>query len=431
MRVRIRGAGPVSGAIEIPGDKSIGHRALMMAALASGTTRIERLGPGQDLRSSVTCLRALGVHVHDEGERVEVDSPGRERWGSGERRFDAGNSGTTARFLMGMLAPCLGLSASITGDGSLSRRPMARVARPLSSMGARIQLSENATLPARIEGEPLVGRRIRLPVPSAQVKTALLFAGLGAEGETWIENGAGRDHTERMLPLFGASIRRDAQGSIGVTRTSLTSPVRVLRIPGDPSSAMFFAVAAVITRGRVRMESVCLNPTRTAAFDALGRMGAEVRRSNVREEVDLSGDLEVEGELSSTLPIELCANDLIDEVPVLAVAAACRPHGATTRFLDGAELRVKESDRLRATVDGLRAMGARVDEQGDSFCVHGGELRGATIDSSSDHRIAMAFSVAALGAKETTVIEGAEWAAVSLPGFHEMLARLGAEVEQA
>lgn len=431
MRVRIRGAGPVSGAIEIPGDKSIGHRALMMAALASGTTRIERLGPGEDLRSTVACLRSLGVRVDVEDGRVKVESPGRASWDGGERRFDAGNSGTTARFLMGMLAPCPGLGATIIGDASLSRRPMARVAHPLSSMGARIQLSQSATLPARVDGSRLVGSRIRLQVPSAQVKTAILFAGLSADGETWIENGAGRDHTERMLPLFGAAIRRDDSGAIGVTATRLMAPSQIIRIPGDPSSAMFFAVAAAITSGRVRLEDVCLNPSRTAGFDALGRMGATIQTSNVREAVDLSGDLEVAGELSATQPIELGANELIDEVPVLAVAAACRPHGATTTFLDGAELRVKESDRLRTTVDGLRAMGARVDEMGDSFRVHGGELRGATIDSRGDHRIAMAFSVAALRTKEATVIDGAEWAAVSLPGFHERLARLGAAVEHA
>lgn len=424
MQARIRRASRFSGAVAMPGDKSIGHRAVLFGALARGVTRIENLGLGQDVRSSLSCVGSLGVKVSGEAGVYVLESPGRDGWRKGTIAFDAGNSGTTARLMMGMLAPCDGLEARINGDASLCARPMRRVSKPLAELGAAIKLSENGTLPAAVHGGRLLGRSLHVEVPSAQVKSAVLLAALGAEGETWITGTGGRDHTERMLPLFGAEVRRDPVRGLGVRRTHLAAPSGMLRVPGDPSSAMFFAVAAAICGGDVSVADVCLNPSRTAGFQALRQMGACCDETLVEGGVDLAGSLVCHGPLTQSADLEFDAAEAIDEVPVLAVAAALRPAGSTT-FRNAAELRVKESDRLNAVVGGLRAMGADVDEQADAFTVRAGRpLHGAHIDARGDHRIAMAFAVAGLAASGETLVDGAEWAAISFPAFFGELARL-------
>jgi 3-phosphoshikimate 1-carboxyvinyltransferase len=431
MRARIQGRRRIEGRVEVPGDKSIGHRAVLLGALARGTTRIANLGLGDDVRSSLACVAALGVGVRRDGACVTIESPGRAAWPRADVHLDAGNSGTTARLLMGMLAPCEGLSATIVGDGSLSQRPMRRVSEPLARLGGSVSLTGGRTLPARVAGRKLSGARLQVDVPSAQVKTALLLAGLGASGETWLAGTGGRDHTERMLPAFGAEVLRDASGAIGVRGADLVAPGALVTVPGDPSSSAFFAVAAAVTGGRVTVPGLCLNPTRTGAFGLLRAMGADATEAVTDRALDVSGLLEVSGGLPSDAALTFDADDAIDEVPVLAVAAACRPEKSRTVFTNCGELRVKESDRLRATVDGLRAMGATVDEAGEGFTVAGGGLRGGRVDAGGDHRIAMAFAVAGLAAAGETVIEGAECVSVSFPSFFDLLSGLGADVEVA
>jgi 3-phosphoshikimate 1-carboxyvinyltransferase len=275
-----------------------------------------------------------------------------------------------------------------------------------------------------VDGRPLTGHSHGLEVSSAQVKSALLLAGLDAEGETWVrEPSMSRDHTERMLPLFGAAVLQ-GRGGVGVRRAPLEAPEAVVEVPGDVSSAAFFAVAAAITGGDVVVERVGLNPTRTGAFDVLRAMGAVVEEGAEDSAGEPWGSVRLRGSVAQ--PVEVrgaMVPRLVDELPVLAVAAAlCR---GTSVFRDAGELRVKESDRIRRVVDGLRAMGAAVEEFPDGFAIDGGRpLQGARIDAAGDHRIAMAFSVAGLAAEGATVIDGAEWASISYPAFYETLAAL-------
>ncbi|MFM2151678.1 MAG: hypothetical protein RL199_113 [Pseudomonadota bacterium] len=422
MKAVIRRASGVEGRVVVPGDKSIGHRAVLFAAAARGATRIVGLPDGGDVRSSLACVTRLGVSVRRDGEAVLLDSPGRAGWRRGEVELDAGNSGTTARLLAGLLSPVTGLRGRVVGDASLSQRPMRRVAVPLGRMGASIGLGDAGGLPMVVDGRPLTGMLHRLEVASAQVKSALLLAGLGAEGETWVrEPSLSRDHTERMLPLFGASVLEES-GGVGVRRTALEAPVADVVVPGDVSSAAFFAVAAAITGGDAVIERVGLNPTRTGAFDVLRAMGAVVSERVEGAAGEPWGSVRIRGPIDRPVDVRgAMVPRLVDELPVLAVAAAlCR---GTSVFRDAGELRVKESDRIRRVVDGLRAMGAEVEEFPDGFAVEGGRpLMGARIDAAGDHRIAMAFSVAGLAADGETVIDGAEWASISYPAFYETLA---------
>jgi len=425
MRAIVTRATRLEGAATVPGDKSIGHRAVLLAALARGATRVRGLPSGADVQSSLSCVRALGVDVRVVDEAVVLDSPGPAGWRRDALTLDAGNSGTTARLLLGMLAPVAGLRAKLIGDGSLSRRPMRRVAAPLQRMGAQVVLSPDGSLPARLEGAALHGEEHRLEVASAQVKTALLLAGLGAEGTTRVcEPAPSRDHTERMLPLFGAEVRAVA-GALEVERAVLRAPEETLRVPGDPSSAAFLAVAAaLVPGGQVTLSGVGLNPLRTGAFDVLRAMGAVCGATLDDGPGEPVGTLQVHGALSR--PVEISGAlipRLVDELPLLAVAAATVP--GVTRIRDAAELRVKESDRIRTVVAGLRAMGAAVEEHADGLEIDGGRpLHGALIDAAHDHRIAMAFTVAGLVADGETVIDGAQWADISFPGFFALLHRL-------
>ena len=409
-----------------PGDKSISHRALLFGALGTTPMRVGNLAPGADVRSTAACLRALGVSVvESEGQgSVTVQGVGPGGFTSPVGPLDCGNSGTTMRLLLGLVAGA-GLSCTLDGDASLRRRPMRRVLAPLREMGARMAGQggpEDERAPLRVSASPaLVGRLHRLPIASAQVKSALVLAGLAADGETRVrEPEPSRDHTERMLAAWGAPVRLEAAE---VVATRLLRPLALpeaLDVPGDPSSAAFWVGAGLLVPGaNVAVRGVDVNPTRTGFLRVLERMGAVVERE---PEASAAGDpvatLRVRGgqPLRGTeiLPSEVPS--LLDEVPLLAVVAS-QARGET-RLTGARELRVKESDRLRQLVLGLRAMGADLDELDDGFVLRGPTaLRGAAIDSAHDHRIAMSFAVAGLVADGETEVEGAEWADISYPGF--------------
>jgi 3-phosphoshikimate 1-carboxyvinyltransferase len=421
--VEIVPARGIRGRLKVPGDKSIAHRYALLAALADGTSQLANYAPGADCRSTLSCLRALGVDVRTGPDRtVTLTSPGFERWQSPTAELDAGNSGTTMRMVAGLLSACP-FSATVIGDASLSRRPMQRVMEPLTRMGARIDAVEGHA-PLTIHGQPLHGIQFEPSVPSAQVKSAVLLAGLHAEGVTSVtEPAQTRDHTERALTLFGYQIERSG------TTTSVVGGQRALprslSIPGDFSSAAFWmAAAAAFPGSRVDIEDVGLNPTRTGLLDVLRRFGAHVRvnvtgtqagepRGDVSVECDRRGSIEI-------APEEVPG--LIDELPAIATLA-CQTGTVTVR--GAAELRVKESDRVSTLVAGFQRLGIDADERPDGFVVRGaGAPSGGVADACGDHRMAMAFAVVALGANGPSRIEGADSVIISYPGFFETLARL-------
>ena len=414
------------GTVRVPGDKSISHRALILGALATGRTTIRGLAPGGDCRSTRACLSALGVRISEsrgpEGAVWHVEGRGLGGLVPPSAPLDAGNSGTTARFLMGVLAGHR-FTAALIGDASLSRRPMTRVAEPLGLMGARIGTT-GGCLPATIAGGPLRGIAYEMPICSAQVKSAVLLAGLHAEGVTTVtEPQQTRDHTERALAAFGASISVEPLRVVVAGGRPLTAAD--VTVPGDPSSAAFWAAAAAgIPGASVVLDGVCLNPSRTSFLGILARMGARV---DVQR--DDSAGAEPRGSVSvrheSLHPVEIQPFEvpgLIDELPALAALAT---YGSGLSVTGAAELRVKESDRITALVAGLRALGADAEEFVDGFRVSGTRrLTGGVADAAGDHRLAMAFAVAALGARGESLIRGAESVAISYPGFFETLERL-------
>jgi 3-phosphoshikimate 1-carboxyvinyltransferase len=429
------GAGkPLRGNAALPGDKSISHRALMLAAMARGRSRILGLSEGGDVHSTAAALRAMGVGIARDGAGWAVDGVGTGCLLQPERPLDMGNSGTSARLLMG-LAASHPISAIFTGDASLCRRPMDRVAEPLRRMGAEILASPGDRLPLTVRGmHPAAALSHRLTVASAQVKSALLLAGLNAAGTTRvIERAATRDHSERMLKLFGADIDvrvSPAERLISLRGEAELSPQDVT-VSGDPSSAAFLAVAALVVPGsELLMEGVGANPMRTGLFDVLARMGGDIRWSNRRE---VSGepvaDLVVRS--SGLTGIALgpeAVPAMIDEFPIFFVAAAFAAGETRTRGL--AELRVKESDRISAMARGLRAIGAEVAESEDGLVIVGSEGRplagGATIDPELDHRIAMSFAVAGLHCRRPLTVSDMEPVETSFPGFGRLLRELGA-----
>ena len=420
------------GTVKVPGDKSISHRALLFGAIAEGTTRIEGLLPAEDPLSTAACLRAMGVGVSAirAGEEVLVQGVGLDGLREPADLLDCGNSGTTMRLLLGLLAGRLGRHFVLTGDASLRGRPMGRVGTPLAQMGAMIHGRSNGNLaPLAIQGQGLRGTTIRTPVASAQVKSAILLAALSAGGPTTvIEPAQSRDHSERMLGAFGAQLEVGGPGNTVVTLT----PGQSLRgqsviVPGDISSAAFWLVAGAITPGsELTVENVGLNPSRTGILDVLEQMGARITVLNGREVAgEPVGDLQVSHGPLRAFEIggELIPR-LVDEIPVLAVAACCAE--GTSRISDAGELRVKETDRLAVMARQLKAMGARIEEFEDGLAISGSTaLRGASVDSETDHRVAMSLAVASLVAEGETVLARAEAAAVSYPGFWADLARLG------
>ena len=421
----IRPARNVLGSLRLPGDKSISHRYGMLAAFAEGTSRFSNFSTGADCASTLACMEALGATVkrNDDGT-VDVTGVGGHVTPSASP-LDCGNSGSTMRMIAGLLAPQPG-TFTLVGDASLTRRPMERIRQPLELMGARISLTDGHA-PVTIHGGSLIAVDYTTPVPSAQVKTCVLLAGLQTAGTTMVREAVRtRDHSELALRAFGAEVTRTLN-SVSITGPQTLHAIDAA-VPGDISSAAFFLCAAALFPGSALvLDSIGLNPTRATLLDVLTALGAHISVLNLEERnAELVGTVQVSAPpdgLGSTEIKGALAAQLIDELPVLAAIAPYT--GGGIRIRDARELRVKESDRIALVARNLRAMGAEVEEFEDGLDVPGGQkLHGTIIDAGGDHRIAMAFSVAALRAEGETVIRGAESAAISFPEFFDLLDRV-------
>lgn len=427
--MKIHKANFLRGEIILPGDKSISHRAALFSALATGETRIENFATSADCASTLDCLQNLGVEIRRENNNIFIKGVGKKGFQKPEKPLDCGNSGTTMRLIAGILAG-QNFDSVLIGDESLSKRPMKRVIEPLEKMGAKIE-SENFHAPLKIHGRnPLDAQHFEPNIASAQLKSCILLAGLNANGKTSVlEKTQTRDHTERMLRFLGVEIEETetADGKIISVAGDAELSAKDLLVPSDISSAAFFLVAAAcLDNSEILLKNVGLNSSRIGVIEVLRKFGAEIEVSNEREAAgEPVGDLRVSGNNNLTSKVaenilrgKIIAN-LIDEIPILAVFGTQLENGLEIR--EAAELRVKESDRIAATVENLRKMGARVDEFQDGMKIYRSALKGAKIDSFGDHRIAMAFAVAGLLADGETEIEGAECAAVSFPEFYETL----------
>jgi 3-phosphoshikimate 1-carboxyvinyltransferase len=412
----------IIGSLRLPGDKSISHRYAMLGGFAVGTSRFTNFSTGADCASTLACMEALGAKVNrDSSDTVEITGVG-GRVTPPDHPLDCGNSGSTMRMLSGLLAPQAG-RFTLIGDASLSRRPMERIRQPLEAMGARLTLTEGHA-PLSIEGSPLGPIDYTTPVPSAQMKSCILFAGLQTAGTTTVREALRtRDHSELALRAFGAKLTRTLD-SVSITGPQTLHAIDAA-VPGDLSSAAFFLCAAALFPGSsLVIDSLGLNPTRAVLLDVLTALGAHVAVLNIEERhAELVGTVQIsapaEG-LGSTEVSGALAAQLIDELPVLAAIAPYTRGGI--RIRGAKELRVKESDRILLVAKNLRSMGAEVTVFEDGLDVPGGQsLHGAAIDSGSDHRIAMAFSVAALRAEGETLIQGADSAAISFPEFFDLL----------
>jgi 3-phosphoshikimate 1-carboxyvinyltransferase len=455
MRVQVIPGSRVEGLARMPGDKSIAHRWLLLAATAEGRSRLREVPRSLDTLATGRCLAALAPPVrpaleawgsspgvaddrhgstwNDERSTLDLEILDLRGEGRGSLRragaLDCGNSGTTMRLLAGLLAGCA-FESTLSGDASLSMRPMERIAEPLRKMGADVRTTDGHA-PIQVRGGPLVGTRVEPAVPSAQVKGAVLLAGLAAEGSTTVIETAGtRDHTERLLRSLGATVTTDG------TDISLDGPFQhgglTGTVPGDPSAAAFVLAAAALTGGEVSIRDIGLNPTRLGYLEVLSRMGVEVEVVVEGEEIGEPRGTMRSGVLDAIAPVHVRADELpsvIDEVPVLAALAVHA--GGESRFEGGRELRVKESDRLVALERGLGSLGGRIRIEGDDLVVDGGGLAGGSVDPVDDHRIVMALVVAALAARGPSTIERIEAAAVSFPGFVPALTALGARIEAA
>ena len=416
----VLGGGCLRGEIRMPGDKSVSHRALILGALADGKTEALGLAPGADVRSTRSVLEALGVKIEGSGADATVHGRGLGGLAAHAGELDAGNSGTTMRLMAGALAGHAFLSR-LSGDASLCRRPMGRVAVPLRLMGAAVELTKEGTAPFTVVGGELKGREYRMPVPSAQVKSAVMLAGLHAAGRTTvIEPASTRDHTERMLALFGAHAHRDGL-AVSVDGGTRLTGTRV-DVPGDPSSAAFWVVASALAEGsELVIRGVMANATRTRFLDVLKRMGADVKAEPAGERAgEACVDLVVRGRrrLRAT---DIRASEvpgLVDEVPILALAAACAE--GVSRFSGLDELRHKESDRLAGIAELLGGFGAKARVDGDDLVVEGApRLSGGCVESLDDHRLAMTGFVAGFLARGETTVSGAECAVISYPSFYD------------
>lgn len=430
-------SGPLRGTLKVPGDKSISHRALMLSALAVGTSNISGLLEGEDVLATAAAMRAMGAHIERNGEgswTVHGVGVGGLMQPSGA--LDMGNSGTSTRLLMGLVASHR-LTATFIGDASLSKRPMGRVIDPLSQMGAEFTASPGGMLPLMVRGlVPAIPISYRLPVASAQVKSAVLLAGLNIAGITEvIEPVPTRDHNERMLRGFGADLTVDVDTD-GVRHIRLMGEAELqpqqIEVPGDPSSAAFFVVAALITPGsEVTVTHVGMNPTRTGIYKMLQAMGADLTYSNERE---VGGEpvADITARHSVLRGIDVppeVAPSMIDEFPVFFVAASMAQSRTTTSGLD--ELRVKESDRLALMATGLKAIGAQVEEREDGLIINGSSGEplegGATVTSALDHRIAMSFAVAGQNCYHAVTVDDVSPIATSFPTFEDILKNLQAQ----
>ena len=414
--VVVRPARNIAGALRLPGDKSISHRYAMLAAIAEGTTRLENFSTGADCASTLSCLAELGVELERKGNAVLIHGRG-PRLQPPKSSLDCGNSGSTMRMLSGILAG-QEFTSELMGDESLSRRPMARIIAPLRSMGAKIAANDGDRPPLRITGTHLNAIDYKMPVASAQVKSALLFAGLLAEGETRVEEPVRtRDHGELALRAFGVEVTQHGNQA----RIAGGQKLHAIEaeIPGDLSTAAFFLCAAALFPGsRLLISHLLMNPTRARLLDILILMGVGISVAELEDQHgELVGSVEVDGrDLRGATIAGADTAALIDEIPVLAAVAPYTMNGIEVR--NARELRVKESDRIASIVTNLRAMGAEVEEHDDGFKIPGRQrLHGAEIDSFGDHRIAMAFAVAALRAEGETIIHRADAAVISCPGF--------------
>ncbi len=420
----------LQGRIRVPGDKSISHRALMLGAIAQGETQIQGLLLGEDPRSTANCFQAMGAEISElNTELVHVKGIGLGNLQEPADVLNAGNSGTTLRLMLGLLASHAERFFTITGDNSLRSRPMSRVIKPLQQMGAHIWGRKGSTLaPLAVQGQSLKPIHYNSPIASAQVKSCILLAGLTVEGQTTItEPALSRDHSERMLRAFGAKLVTDPEtNSVTITGPAQLVGQKVI-VPGDISSAAFWLVAgAIVPDSELVIENVGVNPTRTGILDALAMMGADIQQENQREVAgEPVADLRVRSSRlqSCTIAGEDLIPRMIDEIPILAVAAIFAQ--GTTIIRDAAELRVKESDRIAVMVQQLNQMGAQVSELPDGMEITGGTpLTGTDVDSHTDHRIAMSLAIAALNANGTTTIHRAEAASVSYPTFNATLQRI-------
>lgn len=428
MDKQISPASSISGAIQLPGDKSISHRYAMLASIAEGLTKLANYSTGADCQSTLACMRALGIEIEKDADGVRIAGRGLGGLCAPRGALDAGNSGSTIRMLSGILA-AQPFVTTIGGDESLSRRPMQRIITPLAQMGARIEARDGKFPPLTIHGTKLHPIEYTLPVASAQVKSCVLLAGLYAEGSTTVrEPMRTRDHTELALREFGAEVEVDRLNITISGRPRLQG--RDLRVPGDLSSAAFFLVAALIRpESDLTIRGVGLNPTRSTLLDFLAEMGAQIKILDISSSGgEVTGDVQIRKSRASAavrggvLEKERTAA-LIDEIPVLAVLGAASEQGLTVR--DASELRVKETDRIATIAENFKRMGLKIEVHQDGFEVPGKQqFHAAEMDSYGDHRIAMAFSIAALAADGPSTILNADAASVSFPEFFDTLQRV-------
>lgn len=415
----------LNGSIQVPGDKSISHRSIMLGAIAEGRTTVEGFLEGEDCLRTIEIFKQLGVSIERRGTNVQIDSPGIENWKNPSDDLYAGNSGTTARLMLGILAGS-NVNSVLTGDESLSKRPMKRVTNPLQSMGANIVGKEDDEyLPLAVKGGNLTGLTYHVPVASAQVKSAILFAGLRASGKTIVtEPAISRDHTERMFEQFGITI--ETNGNTVTIEGGQTLQATRVKVPGDISSAAFFlAAAAMVPNSSVEIANVGLNPTRTGIINVLQQMGAKIEvvddtggrgetYGTIKVSKDTLNGIEISGDIIPTL---------IDELPIIALLAT-QAEG-TTVIKDAAELRVKETDRIAAVTTELKKLGASIEATDDGMIIHGPTpLKGACLHSYGDHRLGMMAAIASLVTDGEVQIEDPACIAVSYPNFFEHLTEL-------
>lgn len=423
----IQKVGPVqrlSGSPKIPGDKSISHRGLIFGALSKGTTEIRHLLESGDVQSTASCLKQMGVEIEKRDGKTFVKGRGIKALRTPLEILDCGNSGTTIRLLMGLLSGIDGLQARLTGDHSLVKRPMKRVAAPLREMGAKIELSNQDYAPFSLAGTKLKAITYDLKIASAQIKTAVILAAISAEGETCITGEIlSRDHTERLLGHFGVKI--DVSPTQIKIQGGQEFTANILNVPGDPSTAAFWMAAACMIPGaKIELKNISLNPTRIGFIEVLKRMGANIETQMIENLPEPIGNISIS--YAQLKGVEVLAEEipsLIDELPMLAVLATQAV--GTTRVYGAEELRVKETDRIEAVAQNLRAMGAAIETTPDGYIVKGPQkLRGAQIESFHDHRIAMAFSIGALVADSESEIIGSECVGISYPEFFKTLKEL-------
>ncbi|NKB36690.1 MAG: 3-phosphoshikimate 1-carboxyvinyltransferase [Gammaproteobacteria bacterium] len=425
VNFEVRPGSVLQGELRVPGDKSISHRALMLGAIAEGTTTVQGFLDSEDIKATMAALRMMGVNIEEQdNNNLRIEGVGLHGLHAPGRPLDLGNSGTSVRLFAGLLSGQQ-FATELLGDQSLMQRPMRRIVEPLQQMGAQISCSEHGTLPIKIvPTKNLSAIRYVLPVASAQLKSALLLAGLYADGKTCVhEPSVTRDHSERMLSQFGCTLETE-NGEICLQANTLTG--QDIIVPGDISSAAFFIVAASIIPGsNLLLKGVGLNPSRDAIIEILLSMGADIEIDSLKADSgEPVADLRVRHSklVGITIPEHLVPI-AIDEMPVLMIAAACAE--GETRLSGAAELRVKESDRIKAMCEGLNVLGIEVEEKADGMTVRGGEFASGTVYSHEDHRIAMAFSIAALAASGPVVINDCANVDTSFPSFQQCFTDLG------